>query len=439
METLLKKQLFLSVAALAVTAIAAQAQDRTEIQFWHAMGGQLGERTDAFATDFNAMQDSCTVNSVYQGNYTETMTAAIAAFRAGEQPHIVQVFEVGTATMMGAEGAVYPVHQLMADQGIDFEESDYIPAVISYYSDTDGNMLSLPFNSSTPVMWINIDLFEENGIEIPTTWDETVEAARALKAAGVESPLGFGWQSWTMIENFSAWHDLQIGTMENGFAGTGTELTINNPAVVSHIERLSSMSEEGLFTYGGRRGDSRPQFVNGEAAMWINSSAYFGGFEADIQDFEFTQVPMPVDTSVRAEPQNSIIGGATLWTLQGHEDAEYACTAQFLDFLSGTEQQADWAQATGYVPITNAAAELMEERGFFADNPGTDVAINQLSLNEPTANSRGLRFGNFVQIRDVINEELEAVWAGDKTAQEAMDAAVERGNALLRRFEATSG
>jgi sn-glycerol 3-phosphate transport system substrate-binding protein len=438
METLMKKHLLATAATLAVSAVAAQAQDRTEIQFWHAMGGQLGERTDAFATTFNGLQDSCTVNSVYQGNYTDTMTAAIAAFRAGEQPNIVQVFEVGTATMMGAEGAIYPVHQLMEDQGIDFDESAYIPAVISYYSDTDGNMLSLPFNSSTPVMWVNLDLFEANGIEIPTTWDETVEAARALKAAGVPAPLGFGWQSWTMIENFSAWHDLEIGTLENGFAGTGTELTINNPAVIGHIERLAGMVEEGLFVYGGRRGDSRPQFVNGEAAMWINSSAYFGGFVADIQDFAFTQVPMPVDTSVRAEPQNSIIGGATLWALQGHDDAEYACTAQFLEFLSGTEQQADWAQATGYVPITNAAAELMEERGFFAENPGTDVAITQLSLNAPTANSRGLRFGNFVQIRDVINEELEAVWSGDKTAEEALNAAVERGNELLRRFEATS-
>jgi sn-glycerol 3-phosphate transport system substrate-binding protein len=404
------------------------------------MGGQLGERTDAFATEFNAMQDQCTVNSVYQGNYTETMTSAIAAFRAGEQPHIVQVFEVGTATMMAAAdaGAVYPVHQLMEDQGIAFDEADYLPGVISYYSDTDGNLLSLPFNSSTPVMWVNVTAFEEAGVEIPTTWDGVIEAARALKEAGVPTPFGQGWQSWTMIENFSAWHDLPIGTMENGFAGTGTELTINNEHVINHIQRLADMAEEGLYAYGGRRGDSRPQFVNGEAAMWINSSAYFGGFEADIEDFEFTQVPMPYDAGIVDEPQNSIIGGATLWVMQGHEDAEYACTAQFLDFLSGTEQQADWAQATGYVPITLAAAELMEERGFFAENPGTDVAITQLTLNEPTPNSRGLRFGNFVQIRDVINEELEAVWAGDKTAEDAMNDAVARGNELLRRFEAAN-
>ena len=130
-----------AVSVLAVSA--ASAQDRVEVQFWHAMGGQLGERVDQFAADFNAMQDAYEVVPVYQGNYTETMTTAIAAFRAGEQPHIVQVFEVGTATMMAAEenGAIYPVYQLMEDVGVDFDESAYLPAVISYYSDTDGNLL----------------------------------------------------------------------------------------------------------------------------------------------------------------------------------------------------------------------------------------------------------------------------------------------------------
>jgi sn-glycerol 3-phosphate transport system substrate-binding protein len=171
-----------------------------------------------------------------------------------------------------------------------------------------------------------------------------IEAARVLKEAGVPAPFGFGWQSWTMIENFAAGTTCRSATMENGFAGTETEFVFNSPEIIAHIDRIQDMVEEGLFVYGGRRGDSRPQFVNGEAAMWINSSAYFGGFLADIQDFEFTQAPMPLDTSLRDAPQNSIIGGATLWVLRGHEDAEYACTAQFLNFLSGTERQAIWAR-----------------------------------------------------------------------------------------------
>lgn len=428
-----------AVGTLAVSA--AQAQDRIEVQFWHAMGGQLGERVDGFAADFNAMQDTYEVVPVYQGDYTETMTTAIAAFRAGEQPHIVQVFEVGTATMMAAEenGAVYPVYQLMEDAGIEFDESAYLPAVISYYSDTDGNLLSLPFNSSTPVLWYNATLLEENGLEVPGTWDEVWEAAAVLRDAGVPSPVGFGWQSWTQIENYAAWHDLELGTLENGFAGTQTEFTFNSPEIVNHIQSIADAGADGLFTYGGRRGDSRGMFVNGETAMWINSSAYYGGFANDITDFEFAQAQLPLDTEVADAPQNSIIGGATLWVLSGHESEEYAGVAEFMSFLSTAEQQADWAGATGYVPITTAAYELMGENGFFDENPGTDTAIEQLSLNQPTPNSRGLRFGNFVQIRDVINEELEAVWSGDKTAQEALDAAVERGNELLRRFEDANG
>ena len=430
-----------AVAMAATPVFAASHSGKTEVEFWHAMGGQLGELTDKFAADFTAGSESCQVNSTYKGNYTENMTAAIAAFRAGEQPHIVQVFEVGTATMMAAgdKGAIYPVYKLMEDAGIAFDQSDYLPAVISYYTDTDGNLLSLPFNSSTPVLWYNKTALDAAGVAVPTTWDEVEEAARALKANGVDKPFSFGWQSWTQIENYSAWHDLPMGSEQNGFAGLATEFTFNNDAVVNHIQRIADMGQEGLFVYGGRRGDSRGQFVSGETALWINSSAYYGGFKADIQDFEFGQTMLPLDTAVADAPQNSIIGGATLWVLNGKEDAEYKCVAEFFQFLSQPEQQAMWHQETGYVPITTAAYELSKEQGFYETDPGTDTAIKQLSLNEPTPNSKGIRFGNFVQIRDIINEELEAVWSGQKDAKTALDTAVERSNALLRRFEDANG
>lgn len=429
------------VAASALTVLAAPAfAEKAEVQFWHAMGGALGEIVDKFAADYNGTSETCQINAVYKGNYTENMTAAIAAFRAGEQPHVVQVFEVGTATMMAAEdkGAVYPVYKLMKDAGIDFDQSAYLPAVISYYTDTDNNLLSLPFNSSTPVLWYNKTALDAAGVAVPTTWDEVEAAAKALKANGVAKPFSFGWQSWSNIENYSAWHNIEMGTQENGFAGLGTEFSFNNEAVVNHIQRIADMGKDGTFVYGGRRGDSRGQFVNGETALWINSSAYYGGFKKDITDFEFGQTMLPLDTAVADAPQNSIIGGATLWVLNGHEKPEYACVADFFQFVSSPEQQAFWHQNTGYVPITTAAYDLSKEQGFYETDPGTDTAIKQLSLNEPTPASKGLRFGNFVQIRDVINEELEAVWAGDKDAQTAMDDAVKRGNALLRKFEAAN-
>lgn len=426
------KLLALSSTFAAMMATSAFAQ--TEVQWWHAMGGTNGERVNKIAEDFNATQDDYKIVPVYKGNYTETMTAAIAAFRAGEHPAIVQVFEVGTATMMAAKGAVYPVEKLMADAGEPFNGDDYLPAVASYYETTDGELLSMPFNSSTPVLWYNKDALDAAGAAIPETWDDVKVAAQKLVDNGMKCGVSFGWQSWVMIENFSAWHNLPTGTKENGFAGFDTEFSFNNEHVAARLDDIASMSKGNLFVYGGRRGDSLPMFTNGECGMWMNSSAYFGSIKGQAA-FEFGQTMLPLDTAVSKEPQNSIIGGATLWVLSGRDDAEYPGVAKFMTYLSSAGVQAWWHQETGYVPITTAAYELSKEQGFYEANPGTDTAIKQLSLNTPTANSRGLRFGSFVQVRDVINEEMEEIWAGNKTATEALDAAVSRGNDLLRKFE----
>ncbi len=424
-----------AAAAMMFTGLVSNTFAATEIQWWHAMGGVNGERIDKMAADFNATQSDYKVVPVYKGNYTETMTAAVAAFRAKEQPHIVQVFEVGTATMMAAKGAVYPVEDMMADTGEPFDRSIFIPGVISYYQAPDGKLLSLPFNSSTPVLWYNKDAFAKAGIEkVPATWDEMDAAAKKLLASGMKCGYSFGWQSWVMIENYSTWHNQPIGTKENGFAGTDTELTFNTDALKNRLGKIAAAQKDGSFVYAGRRGDSLPKFVNGECGMWMNSSAYFGSIKKQAK-FDFGQSMLPLDTDVAPKPQNSIIGGATLWVLKGHDKGDYKGVAKFMNYLSTAPVQAWWHQETGYVPITTQAGVLSKEQGFYDKNPGTDTAAKQLSLNAPTPNSRGLRFGNFVQIRDIINEEMEAIWSGTKTASEGLDAAVERGNKLLRKFE----
>ena len=419
-----------TIAALATSAFA----DTVKVDWWHAMGGLNGERVNKISADFNASQSAYEIVPTYKGNYTETMTAAVAAFRAKEHPHLVQVFEVGTATMMAAKGAVYPIEQLMSDSNEPFDKGDYLPAVISYYQTPTGELLSMPFNSSTPVMWYNVDAFEAAGAKVPSTWAEVKTAAQALVDNGMKCGVSFGWQSWVMLENYSSWHNIPVGTKENGFAGFDAEFTFNNQAVVARLDDIASMGADNLFVYGGRRGDSLPLFTNGECGMWMNSSAYYGSIKKQAK-FNYAQTMLPLDMDVAAAPQNSIIGGATLWSLAGHEADEYKGVAKFMTYLSSAEVQAWWHQETGYVPITTAAYELSKTQGFYDSNPGTDTAIKQLSLNEPTPNSRGVRFGNFVQIRDVINEEMESLWAGDKTAQVAMDTAVKRGNALLRKFE----
>ena len=347
------------------------------------------------------------------------------------------VFEVGTATMMGAKGAIKPVYEVMGDG---FDQSKYIGSVKGYYTSPEGDMLSLPFNSSTPVLWVNRDKLQEAGIDPDTdlsTWEQVGAVLDQLKAAGVDCPMTTAWQSWIHLENFSAYHDVPFASKDNGFGGTDTELSFNGPAQVAHIGAMGDWAKDGKFIYAGRRNEGGANFRAGECALFTESSAGYAGIKAEAQ-FNFEVRPLPYWKAVADEPQNTIIGGASLWVMEGQSDAEYAGVAAFMDFLSSPEIQAKWHQDTGYLPITAEAGDLTRSQGFYDANPGTDIAVIQMTAKEPTGNSKGLRLGSFDQIRGIIDEELEAVWSGDKDAQTALDSAVERGNALLRRFEQAS-
>jgi sn-glycerol 3-phosphate transport system substrate-binding protein len=418
-----------------LSPFAAYAE--TEIQFWHAFTGRLGELVATQVEDFNAGQDDFTVVASHKGNYSETLNAGIAAFRAGEQPQILMVFEVGTATMMSAEGAVRSVTEVMEASGADFDPEAYISAVNGYYTSTDGEMLSLPFNASTPVLWVNRNAFDAAGVDPDTdlsTWQNVGDVLTKLQDGGSTCPLTTAWQSWIHLENFSAYHDVPFATQDNGFAGVDTELAFNGPAQVAHISAMGEWAQDGKFFYAGRRNEGGANFRAGECALFTESSAGYAGIKAEAE-FDFDVRPLPYWEGVGNSPQNTIIGGASLWVMEGHEAAEYEGAAQFLAYLSSSDVQAQWHQDTGYLPITTAAADATRASGFYEANLGTEVAVIQMTTNEPTANSKGLRLGSFDQIRGIIDEELEAVWVGDKDAQSALDTAVERGNQLLRRFE----
>jgi sn-glycerol 3-phosphate transport system substrate-binding protein len=430
------------LGALAVTTalspVAAMAQ--TEVQFWHAFTGRLGELVKAQVEEFNASQDEFVVVESHKGNYSETLNAGIAAFRAGEQPHILMVFEVGTATMMSAEGAIKPVYEVMAESGASFDPDAYIGAVKGYYTTTDGDMLSLPFNSSTPVLWVNRDAMEAAGVDPDTdlsTWEKVGDVLEQLKAGGEDCPLVTAWQSWIHLENLSAYHDVPFASQDNGFAGLDTELMLNGPAQVAHLTAMGDWAKDGKFIYTGRRNEGGANFRAGECALFTESSAGYAGISSEAE-FEFDVRPLPYWEAVTTEPQNTIIGGASLWVMEGHDPEEYKGVGEFLSFLSSSDVQAAWHQNTGYLPITAEAGEATRAAGFYDANPGTDIAVIQMTAKEPTANSKGLRLGSFDQIRGIIDEELEAVWSGEKTAQEAMDSAKERGDALLRRFESAN-
>ena len=431
---MVKNFLFASASAL---TFAAPAMAQTEVEFWHAFTGRLGELVAEQVETFNGAQSDYKVVATHKGNYSETLNAGIAAFRAGEQPDILMVFEVGTATMMAAKGAIKPVFEVMADAGAEFDQDAYIGSVKGYYTSSDGQMLSLPFNSSTPVLWVNRDALSAAGIDPDvdmSTWEQVSDVLGQLKDGGSTCPLTTAWQSWIHLENFSAYHDTPFATKANGFGGLDTELVLNSAAQVAHIGAMGEWAKDGKFIYAGRRNEGGANFRAGECALFTESSAGYAGIKAEAE-FDFDVRPLPYWKAIADEPQNTIIGGASLWVMEGQSDEEYKGAAEFLNFLSSPEIQAKWHQDTGYLPITKAAADLTRTQGFYDANPGTDIAVIQMTAKAPTDNSKGLRLGSFDQIRGIIDEELEAVWAGDKDAQTALDSAKERGDQLLRRFE----
>lgn len=425
-----------ALTALLLT-LSGGVRAETRVEFWHAMYGELGRRLEDLVTDFNRSHPDDRIVAVYKGNYTEVITAAIFAVRTRTQPAIVQVNEVATATMMAARGAIYPAHELMQRRKLPFDRSSFLPVISAYYSDTEGNLLSFPFNASTPILYYNKDLFRAAGLdenEPPKTWPEVEAAGRKLRGSGV--PCGFTthWPSWVNVENFSAFHDVPIATRSNGLGGLDAALTINNPLMVRHVQALANWQTTGLFDYSGRATEAEPRFPSGQCGIFLGSSATRAAIVAGSR-FTVGYGMLPYWPDVPAAPQNSIIGGATLWVLRGRPEEEYDTVARFFAYLSRPEVQAAWHQNTGYLPVTGAAFKLTREQGFYARSPGDGIAIEQITHKPPTTNSLGLRLGSFVLIRDTIEDELEEAFSGRKSAKDALDSAVVHGNELLRQFE----
>ena len=424
------------VAAVLAGCVSFGVSAQVEIQWWHSMTANNNDWVNDLAKDFNASQAKYKIMPVYKGTYEEAMTAAVAAFRAGNAPHLLQVFEVGTATMMASGKAIKPVGEVMKEAGYKFDPSVYIPSVAGYYTAPNGQMLSFPFNSSTTVFYYNKDAFKAAGLDAekpPTTWVEVAQIAAKLKASGHACPLTTAWQGWTQLESFSTWHNIEFATKNNGFSGLDARLKINSPLHVRHIENLANMGKQGLFVYKGRASTPEASFISGECAMMSTSSGFYGNAKKNAK-FNFGLSTLPYYPDVPGAPQNTIIGGASLWVMSGKKPEEYKGVAEFFNYISQPEVQSASHKRTGYLPITMAAFELTEKSGYYKENPGTDVAPNQM-IRKTTDKSRGIRLGNYLQLRAIEDEELEQIWAGKKTPQEGLDSMVKRGNELLERFE----
>ena len=430
-----------SAALAAAPYAAARAADKIKIVWWHAMTAALGEQVQHLVDAFNQSQNDVEVQGVFKGGYADTMNAAIAASRANQAPHLVQVFEVGTGTMINAPGKfVKQVWELSKETGVALDPKNYIGSVRGYYSLPDGRMASMPFNSSTAMMWYSKDAFKKAGLDPekpPVTWDDVVKAAKAIKDKdAAEIPCTSAWFSWIQLEQYSALHNLPFASKADGFEGLDTELKFNSKAQVAHLDRLLGMSKDGAFKYTGRDNTPSQLLVSGKVGIHFDSSGERGDLVKSAK-FEWGEALLPYDPEVIKTPLNSIIGGASLWTMTapGRTAAEYKAVAQFLAFIGKPENDAYWHQHTGYVPVTLAGFDLSKKQGFYTQNPGADLPVQQLTRGTVTPNSKGLRLGRLVEIRNIVYEEVEKAFQGGQTGKVALDTAVSRGNKVLRDFQ----
>lgn len=422
------------VAATLVLYSTTSAFAVTQISWWHAMTGANAEVVDKIAKDFNASQKDYEIVPVFKGTYPETLNAGIAAFRAKQAPDILQVFDVGTGVMMAAEGAVKPVADVLTESGVQFDKSQYLPGIVAYYSKPDGTMLSFPYNSSSPILYYNKDIFQKAGLDVnnpPKTWNEVWEAAKKIKSSGA-APCGYTstWLTWIHTENFAAWNNVSWATQQNGLAGGDVELKINAPIYVNHFQALADLAKDGTFKYGGRTSEAKQIFLAGECGIFTESSGGLGDIVKSGMNYGIGQ--LPYDSDAPGAPQNTTPGGASLWVFGGKSEEQYKGVAAFFTYLSKTEVQEYLHQKSGYLPVTLAAYEATKKSGFYEKNPGRETPILQMMGKAPTDNSKGVRLPNLPQVRDIQNEEYEKMLAGQQTAQQALDNAVSRGNAAIK-------
>jgi sn-glycerol 3-phosphate transport system substrate-binding protein len=423
-------------ATVAASTFASAAFAQTEISWWHAMGGANGETINKIATDFNASQSDYQITPIFKGSYEETLTAGIAAFRAGEQPNIMQVFDAGAATVIGAKGAVIPVQDLLADNDIAFDIEDYIAGVRYFYADADGKMIGMPFNSSTPILYYNTTALDKAGVTAPKTWEEFQSVtAPALKEAGYV-PMSQSHMPWIFTENFFSRHNLPFATANNGYDSADVQILMDSPEIKAHFEAFKGWIDQGYAGfYGASWDDNGKPFEAGEVAMWLGSSGSFGNL-SKLADFDFDATLLPYWEGITTEPKQTFIGGAALFAMAGKSDAENKATAEFFKYLTSPEVQYTWHKRTGYAPITEAAYALAKADGHYDRAPAAEVGIQQLSL--PAGEwTKGYRMGFYVQIRDVMNREYTRFLTGETTSDAAFTAIKTEADALLARFAKT--
>ena len=425
--------LLLGVVGLLAAIPPGAAQAPVKITLWHAMGGARYDAiTKDIAAGFNKTHPNYVLEPLYTGNYGETVTKAIAAIRAGSPPHIVQVFEVGTQTMLDS-GAIIPVTEVVKPGDIDFD--DYIAPILNYYQ-VGGKLASMPFNSSTAIIYYNKDAFQKAGLDPsrpPATYKDVEEMGKKIVGSGAaRAAITFGWPSW-MFEQAHAMHNRPYADHGSGRQGRATRVLFNEPFGVEVLGRWKRWADEKLLAYGGREYAPNKAFLSGEVAMLMQSTSQVTTIE------KAAKFPVGTGFLPRIEGQpagRSVIGGASLWVLRGkgRSPQELDAIAKFFRFVALPEETAKWHMDTGYFPATRTAVALLRKQEWFVKHPNHETAFEQIQQGPDTPNTRGVLLGNFVQIRNITDTAVEKALSGRLSPKEALDEAAREANKLLDEY-----
>jgi len=405
-----------------------------EIQFWHAFSdaprsGWIEDR----AAEWSKLNPDFKVVTARKGSYRETLQAATLAARQGDAPHLVQLFEVGSQLAVDS-GIFKPVGEV---GGIPAD--DYIEPVLNYYT-IDGDIYSIPFNSSSPILYYNKDKMVEAGLDPenpPETYGEVIDMLKQAKGAGVEgAKIGFNLHSWF----FEQWISQQGATLvnnDNGRGGLATEVNLTSEAAYNIVNWINELNQNDMYTYTGRLedwGGSDAIFQEGQAMFHITSTADLGNIGSAVEgSFELGTGLMPIADGVKRN--GVVIGGASVWLVDGHPTRELEAARDFVLFMTNTENMVSWHKLTGYYPVRNSSVDALEKEGWFEDNPNAYTAFDQLLNTVPNSASAGALMGSFLDTRTIIEEAIQKILQGTDV-QDAMEAAKILADDKLREYNA---
>lgn len=429
------------IAGLFAGLAAATSAQAEVISVWHALGGKGGEAIRSLCERFNATQTAHQVRCAYQGDYTRLMQKAVAAYRAGRQPTLVQFLDIAVRDLMQSR-AVKPIADLDEAAGDAQWTHELLPAVRDWYTGDDGRLLGQPFNVSTVLLYANDTLLAAAGVAAaPSTWDELRQAARQLRAQGQRCPFVTDLEAWTVLEQFAATEGIAIAEPRNGYDTIDARYAVATPSIRAHVQNLLDGYREGWLRLDSqtRAGDASSAFRSGECAMLLASTGVWVSIRSTVGATRRVSAhPFPVrQAQVR---HTTSLGGGALYLMRGATAGQEAAALAFLRFLRQPVQQLELAGRTGFLPYTQAAIAAYRDTVTGKPVQGDAVLVGLDSLTLPGASGApALRLGFYTQFRAAWKEEMQSAFAGHQPVALACERTQQRGNTLLQRFALTYG